>query len=253
LAKTKHHIGVDMISLNAISGTQRLFTYKVAHDGGSAPNPFNGLCTLAICKPAIRRVAKQGDVIVGLGCGKDESRIIYCMEVHATVTWAEYIEGCKSGSLAAINNIENSSLAGKIPKNAKDQGDCIWKDARSYSEALDSWSGHEGEGDFNRDVSNGENVLIGHAYWYFGKGDKHKIILPKNLENIIPGRGHRSNSNNDFRSTFVEFFNDALFNSGIINYGKLGTPTLDPDKADKQTCSRCRVEEREADAIGEES
>ena len=37
--------------------SNKLFTYKVMHDGGSAPNPYSELCTLAICKPAIRRVA----------------------------------------------------------------------------------------------------------------------------------------------------------------------------------------------------
>jgi hypothetical protein len=89
--------GICMIKLKKFAGSERLFTYKVAHDGGSAPNPFHGLCTLAICKPAIRRVATEGDVIVGLGCGKDEARIVYCMVVDKAVSWADYIDGCNSG------------------------------------------------------------------------------------------------------------------------------------------------------------
>ena len=39
----------------------RLFTYVLAHDNGAAPNPFGGVCTLVICKPQIRRSAKEGD------------------------------------------------------------------------------------------------------------------------------------------------------------------------------------------------
>ena len=45
-----------------------LFSYVVAHDGGSAPNPFWGVCTLVICKPDIRRVAQIDNWIVGTGC-----------------------------------------------------------------------------------------------------------------------------------------------------------------------------------------
>ena len=242
-----------MIGIQSITGSSRLFTYKVAHDGGSAPNPFHGLCTLAICKPAIRRVAKKRDVIVGLGCGNDELRIIYCMVVEAKVSWADYIEGCKLGYLTEIKHIKDQNLKGKIPKGEKDQGDCIWRDAFVYSDSLDSWSGHGGEHDFNRDITNGENVLIGETFWYFGKGDKHTIRLPDSLNGIIPGRGHRSNSNNVYRDPFVEFFNKAIIEHNITTIGKMGLPTLEPEMADKQTCNRCRADERESDAFGENS
>ena len=36
----------------------RLFTYCILVDDGAAPNLFWGVCTLAICKPAIRRAAQ---------------------------------------------------------------------------------------------------------------------------------------------------------------------------------------------------
>ncbi len=241
-----------MIELKKFAGTERLFTYKVAHDGGSAPNPFYGLCTLAICKPAIRRVAKKRDVIVGLGCGKDESRIIYCMVVDAVVPWADYIEECKLGNLTEIKLNKRQNLKGKIPENENDQGDCIWKDASKYLDSIPSWSGHEGEYDFKRDMNG--NVLVGETYWYFGKGDKHKIDLPDDLKNIIPyGQGHRSNSNNRFSEQFVDFFNEQLIERNITTIGKMGTPALEPEKTDRQTCSRYRAKERESDAYGEDS
>lgn len=240
-----------MYRLEKINGVQRLFTYKVAFDGGSAPNPYHGICTLAICKPKIRSVAKPGDVIVGLGCGNDESRIIYCMVVDAVVKWGKYIEGCKSGSLIE-NNSTYHNLEGKIPKYENDQGDCIWKDANYYIDSLDSWSGHGGEDDFNRDVKSGVNVLIGKMYWYFGKGDKYKITLPDDLFRIIPGRGHRSSSNNDARDQFVYFFNNKLNELNITSFGVFGTPALVPEKSNKKTCSRCRNEEKESDNSGEE-
>ena len=47
-----------------------LFSYVIPHDGGSAPNPYHGICTLVICKPVIRRIAKVKDWVVGLGAKK---------------------------------------------------------------------------------------------------------------------------------------------------------------------------------------
>lgn len=42
-----------------------LYTYCIPYDDGVAPNPLWGICTLVICKPGIRRVAKKGDWVVG--------------------------------------------------------------------------------------------------------------------------------------------------------------------------------------------
>ena len=44
-----------------------LYTYVMPYDGGSAPNPYWGICTLVICKPKIRLSAQVGDWVVGTG------------------------------------------------------------------------------------------------------------------------------------------------------------------------------------------
>ena len=44
----------------------RIFRYVVRFDSGAAPNPFGGWCSLAICKPGIRRTAGVTDWIIGL-------------------------------------------------------------------------------------------------------------------------------------------------------------------------------------------
>ena len=241
-----------MTKLKSITGSERLFTYKVAYDGGSAPNPFHGICTLAICKPVIRRVAEKDDVIVGLGCGDEEDRIVYCMVVSARVSWAEYIQGCKAGFIADKKDPSKKyTLKGRIPKDKHDPGDCIWEDAVDYEHALDSWSRHDGEDDFIGDIRRGENVLIGETFWYFGKGDQYRICLPEHMK-IIPGRGHRSNANNDYRESFSQFFNQKLVEKNISTIGKLGTPAIAPGTADKKLCSRCRAEARELDGHDEE-
>ena len=40
----------------------------MTRDYGFAPNPFFGFCTLANCKPKIRKSANVGDWIIGTGC-----------------------------------------------------------------------------------------------------------------------------------------------------------------------------------------
>lgn len=70
----------------------RLFSYVVARDYGFAPNPFYGGCTLATCKPTIRRVASVGDWIVGTGSSLMDRNgfLVYVMRVTETMTFNEY-------------------------------------------------------------------------------------------------------------------------------------------------------------------
>jgi len=73
----------------------RLYTYCIPYDDGAAPNPFWGVCTLAICKPAIRRAAEKGDWVVGTGSrnspmGDISNQVVYAMEVIEILTMAEY-------------------------------------------------------------------------------------------------------------------------------------------------------------------
>ena len=66
----------------------RLFSYVVAWDGGFAPNPFHGWCTLACCKPKVRKAARAGDLIVGLS--RRCERLIYIMRIGEKLTFDQY-------------------------------------------------------------------------------------------------------------------------------------------------------------------
>lgn len=71
----------------------KYYFYIVARDYGFAPNPFYGFCTLACCKSQIRKSAKKGDWIIGLGSKGLECRgdIIFAMEVtEDPLTFNEY-------------------------------------------------------------------------------------------------------------------------------------------------------------------
>lgn len=70
----------------------RLYVYVLTHDTGFAPNPFHGYCTLATCKPVIRRGADIGDWVVGVGSTQNgqEGQLIYAMRVEEAMSFEEY-------------------------------------------------------------------------------------------------------------------------------------------------------------------
>jgi hypothetical protein len=73
----------------------RLFTYTIPIDDGAAPNPFRGMCSLAICKPGIRSTARKGDWVAGLGSrnahsGDLSGRLVYAMRVEEVISLAAY-------------------------------------------------------------------------------------------------------------------------------------------------------------------
>lgn len=77
-----------------------LYSYVVLRDFGFAPNPFYGFCTLATCKPQIRKNAQVGDWIIGTGSksSKPEGReghIVYAMHVSEVMSFNEYWQDCR--------------------------------------------------------------------------------------------------------------------------------------------------------------
>lgn len=61
-------------------------------DFGFAPNPFHGICTLATCKPEIRKAAQIGDWVIGTGSKSKgrERHLVYAMRVSEAMSFSEY-------------------------------------------------------------------------------------------------------------------------------------------------------------------
>ena len=82
---------------NNMSGS--LFSYIALHDSGFAPNPFYGYCTLANCKPVIRRVANVGDWVIGTGSADKRvlrgGYLVYAMKITEVLKRAEYWEDAR--------------------------------------------------------------------------------------------------------------------------------------------------------------
>jgi hypothetical protein len=69
----------------------KVFVYKVTVDDGIAPCPQDGLLTLGVCKPAIRRNARRGDYLVGVGSIPHYGgKLIYVAQVDAPIPGSQY-------------------------------------------------------------------------------------------------------------------------------------------------------------------
>jgi hypothetical protein len=177
-----------------------LFSYVLRYDDGAAPNPFWGICTLTICKPAIRRTAEIGDWVIGTGSknskiniGKTHDfsdSIVYAMKVTDKKSLADYDEFC-------IKNLPD-----KIPKWfdqdwRKRMGDCIYDFSSKIEPTIRK--GVHIEANRDRDIS-GQYSLLSNQFYYFGG---KALPLPKGLKGIIKkNQGHLKIEKQDIIETF---------------------------------------------------
>ena len=145
----------------------KLYSYIVVSDNGYAPNPTDGFCTLAYCKPEVRWFADPGDYVVGLAGAKYRKRvatdwpIIYAMRVTGVCSFEEFeLEERYRGHL--------------------------------YSD----WNAREEEAKTNR-------VLISNDFVYWG-GDGPP--LAEGLTDLIVGRGYKCNFPPEVVRAFVQWF-----------------------------------------------
>lgn len=142
-----------------------LYCYKMTDDTGFAPNPYNGVLTLATCKPTIRRCAKVGCWISGWTAvsvqdknGKrhdfrDKQRLIYLAKVTEVVPLKDYW----------------ARFEMKRPANIDDCGDNIYEPSSKESFGFKQHEnlGNHGVNEKKHDLS-GENVLVCKDFYYFG-------------------------------------------------------------------------------------
>ncbi len=144
----------------------KLYSYIVRWDTGFAPNPFHRFCTVATCKPKIRKTAQVGDWIISTG-SKSKRRdgyIVFAMRVTETMSFHAYWQDprflCKR---------PNSHLGKQAAC-----GDNIYyldPDAKQYCQVPYSYHCHK---DGTTDLKHLENdtkvdrVLISNDYIYWG-------------------------------------------------------------------------------------
>lgn len=161
--------------------------YVVDRDFGFAPNPFHGICTLATCKPIIRRVAKESDWVIGMGGTrlKATGRCIFAMKVSRSITFNEY---WTNPSYRDKRPIRNGSLKMIVGDNIYHQSTGEWQQLDSHHSYADgSPNTHNVTNDTQTDA-----VLVSDHFFYFGSA---AVEIPKPiLENLgyANRRNHRT-------------------------------------------------------------
>lgn len=173
-----------------------LYSYVVTHDTGFAPNPFFGYCTLACCKPLIRRTAKTSDWIVGLTPKAKGSRIAYFMRVDEVLESFDAYWADRRFEVKKPNSADG--VRGK-------HGDNIYEPlvAGGYRQLHSRHSNKTTENEANKEHDlGGEHVLISETFVYFGS---KALPLPTELQSLLVARGHRCKFSEEVKLAFLRF------------------------------------------------
>ena len=183
-----------------------VYCYKITRDYGFAPNPFYSFCTLATCKPHIRKKAKVGDWVIGFGSSRKGSefagRIIYIMKVTQKMTFDEYWNAPEFQCKKPVMNGSRKQIYGD---NIYHKVNGKWKQEDSHHS---KYGGEENKLNLDRDTS-ADSVLISSRFWYYGK---LAIKAPKELKSIIPDcRNYICNDKDELIEKFVSTFEENGF------------------------------------------
>ena len=180
----------------------KLYSYIVRRDLGFSPNPFWGKCTLACCKPIIRKKAEPGDWVVGirgktlykkLGLEKTSDastvyKIIYAMKVSEKISFKDYYKRFKE-KRPDYSKAESIYKRGDNIYQPRGKGD--YKQLKSYHT----------EKNKTKDLS-GKFVLLADQFYYFGS---KPLDIPENLSKLICGRGHKCDFDKSTQNIFREY------------------------------------------------
>jgi len=184
----------------------KIYSYLIEHDFGLAPNPFGGYCTLAVCKPKIRKSKnlKIGDWIIGTGSkalekisGKTYSgKLIYAMEVNEILTLDQYWNDKRFQYKKPVLNGTLQNLYGDNIYH-KDSND-NWIQSNS-AHSLEN--GIVNEKHLKKDTG-GKNAIISENFYYFGDNAQ---ILPKSFNDFLHSGVGEKITPKDLQNEFLKW------------------------------------------------
>jgi Nucleotide modification associated domain 2 len=162
--------------------------YVVDRDFGFAPNPFHGYCTLATCKPHIRKGAMIGDWVMGMGGRRlgAKGQCIFAMLVTEKVTFDEYWGNPVYLDKKPVRNGSNKMMVGDNIYH-RDGTNGKWNQENSHHSNVDGSVNLDNlEADTKTDT-----VLLSRHFFYFGSHAPE--VAPNILASLgfANSRGHR--------------------------------------------------------------
>lgn len=144
-----------------------LYMYSVTRDLGFAPNPFYGVCTLATCKPRVRKAATVGDWVIGVAGAnmkkKYKGKCIFIMKVSEVLTFDQYWNDARFSLKKAVRNGSKVQMLGDNIYHKDLNGE--WLQENSHHSNPD---GSKNINNLDRDTGRTDHVLLSHLFIYFG-------------------------------------------------------------------------------------
>lgn len=161
-----------------------IFTYVIEHDLGFAPNPFHGVCTLACCKPRIRKKAEIGDYVLGTGAALPNLRgfLTFWMQVDEITTFDDYWQDRRFQRKKPV--ILGTTLYRYGDNIYHRDGTETYRQEYSFHSMED---GSVSPGDLKRDTGTTDRVLMGRNFVFWGKSG---LLLPENLSCFVRRERH---------------------------------------------------------------
>ena len=157
--------------------------YKIKRDYGFAPNPFHGVCTLACCKPSIRKHAEIGDWVVGAGSKYNGllGKIMYAMVVEEKMTFDEYWSHQDYQAKKVVSSGTRKRMYGDNIYHRDPVSNVFIQEDSHHSLA----NGNTNMKNLNQDTSNTDQVLISRDFIYFG----HNAVTPPSRIRSLEDKG----------------------------------------------------------------
>lgn len=180
----------------------KIYSYIIKTDLGFAPNPHHGFCTLATCKPGIRRGAQIGDWVVGISPKKSGNKIVYVMEVSEKVTISEYFNNPRFELKKPYWGFDNIKKCGdNIYRPLADGG---FEQLPSYHSFSDQTKTEKQK---RKDI-NGKYVLISYKFRYFGI--QQAFPLEEKFGFLIAGRFFKNTFSKKEEQAALEHFSQLI-------------------------------------------
>lgn len=147
----------------------KMYTYVITRDYGFAPNPFGGVCTLATCKPSIRKFIEVGDWVIATGPKINYNKpgfLFFAMKVEEKISYNDYW------------NDERFQFKKPIFNGSLKQ--CYGDNIYYFDDNLKTWHQQDSHHSLEKGEINPRNlkndtrspfVLISNHFYYFGRAN----------------------------------------------------------------------------------
>lgn len=191
----------------------RVYSYVVRLDHGFAPNPFHGVCTLATCKPKIRKFAVEGDWVMGTGSAKWNlaGRLIFAMRIGEITTFDRYWRDPRF-------RVKRPNLRGSLKLRF---GDNIYHRTSPSAPWIQEDSRHSKDGavvnlvNLKRDTGTTDRVLIADQFVYLG--NRSQPVPSRFASLIMRTPGYTYSDDPAEVAALVQWFTK-------LDMGKIGDP-----------------------------